>query len=811
MARRSNIDGSLPQNVSIKKTNADFSSLTKTEQNLAKALVDTLFAKHDDLRETLYLKGVMRIDLILGRIEGLLDKKLNDFTETQKENVKSVILDYLNENKPTKTSTTYSEADIRDIIESIFAQGKDEILKSLTDLFESQKNTINDEIEKTKNTQIEKPLENQSKNIEEPKEDGDKKEKNIKQKPKKENIQIPILIDDIFKSSILERIYEMEKIISQEIDNMDGAAIELIKNTKYTIINSQQKESDKSMDMIVKMMNIIENALSVIPIEEILKKSNDMVQTIGQKIDIVCTILSKLAEKLIQAIQPMVNNFATQMIVAYYSSPLGIIVLLLSAVVFGIVYFFKDSKKFLEMAINIGTIFVKVMLYIAAGATYVLDILTCIVNILNRVVGIVLSALMWLVRTAWTYIIKPILLALISALNFVKDVILPPILAVFAWIVEKFIDAWWFIYPYVRDLVLFITDILIWAVDNLLIPILTPCLNMLNMVLTIITPILTMLTNVVFAILYKVLSVIKPVVTTVAKFLAEGFIKAIETLDMIFGTFKDIGEKIMKIPETIANLGKLIWDKILAMLPKWLQEAIAFLCGALGAAWDAIKNVCAAVWDGVKNVVSWFFGGGPDIDELKERYDHLKWAWWTLGDARRYKYDQMRYALINEQSINEIKIILDNISSNLTDLYDTLLDILSNLPLFLQNINDDNKEQKISDSKYDDYITVINQKLDVIHGIRESVDVELEISLSDNNESDKTNAENAVSNNETNNSNNTKTSSNEDMWLDSPTSAYDELLNKIHWVCIEKFALTFMYARERTKQKSVPIPVPMES
>ena len=138
MARRSNIDGSLPQNVGIKKTNADFSSLTKTEQGLAQALVDTLFAKQDDLRETLYLKGVMRIDLILGRIESLLDKKLQDFTETQKENVKKVVLAYLKENPPTKETTTYNIEDIKEIIESVFTQNKDIILNSIKDFLEYQ-------------------------------------------------------------------------------------------------------------------------------------------------------------------------------------------------------------------------------------------------------------------------------------------------------------------------------------------------------------------------------------------------------------------------------------------------------------------------------------------------------------------------------------------------------------------------------------------------------------------------------------------------------------------------------------------------
>ena len=812
MARRSNIDGSLPQNVGIKKTNADFSSLTKTEQGLAQALVDTLFAKQDDLRETLYLKGVMRIDLILGRIESLLDKKLQDFTETQKENVKKVVLAYLKENPPTKETTTYNIEDIKEIIESVFTQNKDIILNSIKDFLEYQNANSENKQSDTKinNKKQSENIRTEKDNNEEESDDDEEKDES-KDEDKKKSLPTLILMDDIFKASILDRIYEMEEIICEEIDSIDNRMAELIKNTRYTMINAQQKQSDKEMDMIAKMMEIIENLLHVIPIEDILRQSRDMVETIGAKIDLVCTILVQMAQRLIQAIQPVVSGFANQMIIAYYSSPLGIIVLLLSAVLFGIVYFFKDSKKFLELAINIGTIFVKVMIFIATSVVFVIGLLTKILNLLNKAIEMALSGLMWLVDIAWQYIIKPVILGILESINFVKDVILPPILNVYAWIIEKLIDAWYFIFPYVRDLVLFITDTLIGSVNNLLIPVLTPCLDMLTTFLNALTPILVTLTNVIFTLLYKLLLVIKSVVLMVAKFIAESFITSIELLSTIFDTFKKIGEYAVKIPEIIQNLPKFIWDKLMSIMPEFLQKAVALVCHALGVAWDAVKYICAGALNALKGLYR-LFGGGPDIDELRERYNHLKWAWWTLRDARRYKYDQMRYSIINRQTVIEIEISLKNIASSLLDLYDTLFNILSTLPDFLKSLDsDDNKDCKVSDSRYDNYIKVLGQKLDVIQGIRENIDEDLEISLSENkNDVIHTDEKSISTENDISQiigNNNSKNEANEDMWLDTPSSAYGELLNNIYWYCIEKFSLVFKYANNKTENKLVPTPV----
>lgn len=219
-----NINGVLPQKVN-KKTIAEalaksaINSLSKKERNLAQSIIDSVFQKAED--ESLYRDevGVKEIDLILGRIESLFEEQLNNFTPTEKENVKDALEDFFDKINLDEVNK----------IPQSFETLKKEILEELNNSLELLKNDILSFIlnQKSSDEPVEEPTEEPTteiptiENVEQQSTDKEEPTEEQKEdsKPVEEVKDEPIVIDNTESTENQKKILEKTEQLENAIES----------------------------------------------------------------------------------------------------------------------------------------------------------------------------------------------------------------------------------------------------------------------------------------------------------------------------------------------------------------------------------------------------------------------------------------------------------------------------------------------------------------------------------------------------------------------------------------------------------------
>lgn len=586
MARRENIDGAVPQRAKKVDTakgvsqKAISSLKTEKEKKLAQAVVDAVFEKienYSDYNEELAIK---QIDLILGRIEGLLDDKLSSYTETEKELVKEAIVEAIGEASSEGDVPKEETTPITDTIKALLNESVSSLIFNIQSIISSYKNEKQEPIVVETNTTEIKLDETDKESDEEDDSNEDKEEED--KSDEEEDTEVEDEDNDAKDDKFEEEKEEVQENIIFEIGSV-------IQNVQDNILEEIGKLNSRFSDGVVSFGSLVQNSGGSIDASTSKKNSKkekkvfSIVSRIQDSLRNIMDFFTNLGNAIISFITKNVKKLAIALskallilfapIIALFWLTIGPPIMLISIALFMLIMEIAKNLPAFKDAISefLVTIAQAIPIIFSAIPKF-FDLLIAIVGIVQTIVNFMISELWpflrdelwvfirdeiwpflqevfrWFVDDVYEPIIKPVLVWLATAfLTFMEEVIFPVIGKILNWFVDTFIP---------------------WITANVL-PVFATILNMLNEFLKAITPWIVKLIDVIFSTLYELLLIIKPVVIKLAEFLAKVFMDIIKGIEAAYDFIsKKIIQPIWKfLTETLPNFGSWIWGKIKAILP----------------------------------------------------------------------------------------------------------------------------------------------------------------------------------------------------------------------------------------------------
>lgn len=583
-----NINGKLPQQVQKKLSSEGFakaciSSLASSkEKDLAKAVIDSIFSRFSDSEDYLDATSIKQIDLILGRTASLLDFKLDEFSISEKENVKACLLEILTKDQSVPNA-------IKDSVEHAVKKILNESFTSLKESIETllQANKTQPSSDNQAQPQDKPKLAKKQDADETPKAD-EAEDDSVKETQSKEKDSSPKEKDDPPAESKFSKVKKLVTSATSKMLNRGSTAGEskgikgLMPSKKAGLAGSKngidslrafiQDQFKKLNDNLASKItgnfmmtgkqrrskkkkekdNLNVNTL-IEQISKTVKELNEFFLTIGEKllqflekhIGRIAKILSKALKRLFKPIMEL------------FWVTIGPPIMLIAAGVFLILA--AVAKNLPLMADGIGramAVAATAIPILVSAIPKFLDLLLLIFDIVKRIVVFAIDELWpfikdffeWFKTEVYEPVLKPVLVWLATVfLQFFNDVILPLLEKLLTWFVDKVIP---FITKYVA-------------------PVLAVILEILKEVLEAFKPWIKPFIDIIVSTLIDLFKIIKPVIIALAKFLADVFMDLLSGISAMYTFIKD---KIIKpiwhfFTDVLPNFGKWLWSKIKALLP----------------------------------------------------------------------------------------------------------------------------------------------------------------------------------------------------------------------------------------------------
>lgn len=561
-----NINGKLPQRIQktiksdgvAKKLISGLSS--QKEKDLATAIIDSVFSRIKDSEKYLDDYSIKQINLILGRTEDLLDKKVKTFSEKEKENVKDCILMGLKDISLTDGVKDYIETIIKKLLVESFDTLKDDIIKLLNDKKStSSNNDISDssDLDDENNDDEDKVQKNDESDDSDDGEDEsetskvkdfikEQSSKLLNNNDSKLNKKSSSSEDKDLTEIVKSRFDDIKAFIVKEFEKLNSSIDKTIMG-KGSISKKDLKQNKKKKSAESVMLKSVES------IKESVTRILSFFENIGERVleffsKHIFKIAKILAKGLSMLFKPILKLFWLTIAPPLMIIAFGIF-LILKAIAEHIPNLTEGINKAMEIAASAIPILV-------SAIPKFLDILLAIVDIVKTLVMFAIDELWpfikdffeWFKTDVYEPIIKPILVWLSTVfLKFFEDIIMPILGKILNWIVDTLM-------PFVKEYIL---------------PILGEVLVIIKEFMVALQPYIKPLVDIVVGTLITLFEILKPVIIELAKFLANVFM---DLLSVIVALYKFISNVIIKpvvkfFTEVIPNFAGWIWKKIKSILP----------------------------------------------------------------------------------------------------------------------------------------------------------------------------------------------------------------------------------------------------
>lgn len=662
--KRPNIVGSLPQPVKLINTQMSLdSSLNKKEKDFAEAILKSIYQKFDDEQTYSDEVGVKEIDLILGRLESLLETKLTDFKDINKENINESLKENLN--CLSEKQLIDLMVDIKTISETINSEINSTTEKFKIELFnflseESQEQSIKDEVitNDKKEEQIIKSNNEDTSNLKLDESNKMESKFSFTQEFLNTEEEIIELFNNLIeklnfvKNKISENKEKIKNFISTKIEafkykfNIKRILKEYIVDSfkslvKNVLIKIKLKKDDKltgsipeqfqqlkkfildETDLLQRKVKKFVRGKSFKDFKKQYETSMKLLYTfmkLCQFLEEMMTTIKQSLKKLEASTQEIINNFGKNIINfakstkeaiksclssalgAYYGPPhfIGLWVLGIASIITLICFLITQYEPLLEWFVNV---LLPGLAYIILFFAYVISSgLPMLIWILDITQKIFFTLLDWF-WPLFKFIVNDIIIGII------KNIVIP-ILTLVMDVLQWFIDV----------VGTFIMDVLAFTVNNIVIP-------ALNIVIPILKFLLPIIKNIFIVFMDKIAFPILGVVLDILHFI----LKLIKPLiKPIFNILIPITLQILKL------MGKIliILAKIIATVLIYIFELLDNFVSKIGKLFEYLYNF----WDWVKNIGSWL--GQKIWDWIKSFLpDWLVGFLECLGEALGYAWD----------------------------------------------------------------------------------------------------------------------------------------------------------------------------
>lgn len=320
-------------------------------------------------------------------------------------------------------------------------------------------------------------------------------------------------------------------------------------------------------------------------------------QTLAVKQSTVATKLHAVASK---AAAIATRAFSAAM--AFLTSPIGIIVVAIAAIIAILVVLYKKNEAFRNFVDKVWRAIAN--FFVNAWNNYIFPVLKAIGEWFSKTgikwvkaywaaVQLYWKAIVTVVKWAWNNIIKPIWTAIVW---YVKNILIPgvkqwweviktvwnAVAAVVTWAWENVIKPLW--------------DVIVWYITNVLIPYWKMIWNV----------VVTVWNAIVAVVKWAWENVIKPVWDLIWAYITNVLIPVWQKIwDIAVAVWNNIWSTI----QTVWGFIQPIWDAIWNFITTKLVPAFQ-------AIWDKVSSVFTAVWNKIKEVIN---GVKGKFDEVKEK------------------------------------------------------------------------------------------------------------------------------------------------------------------------------------------------
>lgn len=691
-----NINGAKPVAVKFNETaKYIFSNLNSNDKKIATSIIDAVNAGINDFKTYSDETAITQIDLILGRIEDLLDEKIKILIIDKESLFKEI--KYVLSNKPFNLTNNEIElirnsidielaSKVADITNFILdnqqtVQSQDILIDQQSDDKEYKKeildfNKLVSEIKKDKKY-LYKLLLTKYKVL---KDSGKKILKDQKEKLKYEIQKVKQkLFESLMKFNLLKKLKDKNK--KPKLNEFQKLKKYIVESIQYFYLRIQPKLIEKFIElnkMITKSLKLIANTLKVvlgmcIVIEFIMENIIPIIDEFENLLDGAITFIEKMPRRLYNAFLKNFPNLFSSVLAWWYGPPLyiGFILLGISGIIAATAYFITKYEPALKWVINWLLPFVANMF--KAIATYGMIIIDALEKFMDWVDSLYDKALNFIKDFIFGFfrnIIFPVLNGVIATINFIKDSIWPIVRKIGLFVINTIItlvDN--VIIPITSFLLNFLVNTFIKACDTVIFPILKGLLGVLNSALQILKPFIHILVNVIITGSIIFLNLFKNVILSLAKFAVTLLIPIINGMQYVYETFlKPIFNGIKLFFESLVSFPQTFIKMLMDSLPAWLIEGIAKMCRAIGIAYDAVANVLGSAISSVKSLFG--FDGIHEDDRTIEsaRKSH---EWLTNFIKTEFAEIMLFY---------KTRLKIDNISS---DSFITLIDNIKDLTNFI--------------------------------------------------------------------------------------------------------------------------------
>lgn len=595
--KRDNINGALPQKVT-KPTLAEklakgiINVIPSKYRDMAQGITQSIFEKINDLETYSDETSVKQIDLILGRIESLLDTKLNELSTNQQEELKAELLNIiqtLDKIKPDlkaefetliklllNESIESLKASIREILFNNFPkQNKPEEVpqsqnQDTVELFEEVEQYKEDLILEAE-ADKEKIKAEFSDKEQEFKTELSEKDKEIKQNNKQSLLNTNIEqqpVDDpkakkIRDKKLKKEFNDMKNFISTQLNLLHDNLLKSMSDVlaKQQLGAKKQAKKDKApMDQMIEMLE---------QINQTVNKIYNFFETLGERI---LLFIEKSIRRIAIALGKAIFVIALPLVALFWMT-VGPVLSLIAYGVFLILKAVSENAPLFAEAIS------KMMTTMAEAVPIIASAVPRIIGLFEKILDIVLKIVDFFIGELWTFIknelwvfiknsIWPAITGLISWLQTeVWEPVLKPILIWLSTTFLTFIEN--VIMPVIGRVLNWIMDTLIPFITQYVAPVIVTILEVLNEFLLAIKPWINPLVDIVFSTLVELFTILKPVIVQLAQFLANVFM---DILTGLKAAWDFTNENVIKplwsfLTEIVPNFASWIWNKIKSILP----------------------------------------------------------------------------------------------------------------------------------------------------------------------------------------------------------------------------------------------------
>lgn len=592
--KRDNINGALPQKVT-KPTLAEklakgiINVIPSKYRDMAQGITQSIFEKINDLETYSDETSVKQIDLILGRIESLLDTKLNELSTNQQEELKAELLNIvqtLDKIKPELKAEfeTLIKLLLNESIESLKASIREVLFNNLP---QQNKSEETPQTNKQDGSELIEAIEQYKDDLTTEAEE-DKQKLNTEFKDKEQD----------FKTELSEKDQELNKKDTKqpinEIKTKDDSKDKKIHDKRL------KREFNDMKNFISTQLNLLHDNLlksmsDVLAQQQLGAKKQakkdkgpmdqmiEMLDQINQTVDKIYQFFENLGERILSFIEKSIRRIAIALSKAIFIIALPLAALfwmtvgpVLTLIAYGV---FLILKAVSENAPLFAEAIGKMMSTMAEAVPIIASAVPRIIGLFEKILDIVLKIVNFVIEELWTFIknelwvfikdtIWPAVIGLISWLQTeVWDPVLKPILIWVSTTFLNFIEN--VIMPVIGKVLNWILDTLIPFITQYVAPVIGTILEILNEFLLAIKPWIKPLVDIVFSTIVDLFTILKPVIIQLAQFLANVFMDILTGLKVAWDF---VSENVIKplwsfLTEVIPNFASWIWNKIKAILP----------------------------------------------------------------------------------------------------------------------------------------------------------------------------------------------------------------------------------------------------